>query len=185
MINLNGQSGGNAEVSSVSQTQSGASMVCRKSSSLRTRWSMASSATFAMRWSPRIWYTWRHQSDTRAPAEDDPQKQVMVMLSAPCPQLRLRGLEFTLILWCAPGYFNSQTFFYLQSPSPPRDGTTRLENVERPSCLTSLLCPSCVDPPGCGLVTACDPLCARIRVATGLVMAVVCKPCHVALTTRV
>ena len=33
-------------------------------------------------------------------------------------------------------------------PSPPRDGVTRLGNVERPTCLKSLLCPSCVDPPG-------------------------------------
>ena len=117
-------------------------MVCRKSSPLTTRWSMASSATFAMVWNPRIWYTWRHQSDplhdldlrpytrlplTRVAAEDDPQKYVVRL--APCQHLGLRGLEFSWILWCAPGYLNSKTclqksYSLCCPPSPPRDGIT-------------------------------------------------------------
>ena len=61
-------------------------MVRRNSSPLTTRWSITSSATFAMVWNPRIMFSWCHQSDplhaldlqpytllplARVPAEDD------------------------------------------------------------------------------------------------------------------
>ena len=132
-------------------------MVRRKSSPLTTRWSMASSATFAIVWNPRIWYTWRHQSDplhdldlrpytrlpiTRVAAEDDPQKYVVRL--APCPHLRLRDLEFSWILWCAPGYLNSKTCLpkVLLTLLPSLSTQRRYyQAMERPTCLTSLLCP--------------------------------------------
>ena len=107
---------------------------------------MASSATFAMVRNPRICFSRRHQFDplhdpdlrpytrltlTRVLAEDNPQKQAARL--APCPHSRLRGLEFTWILWCALGYFYSKAV-YQKSYSlccPPSPRVRSKEDVSR------------------------------------------------------
>ena len=107
----------------------GPGMEHNKSSPLMTRWSMASSSTFPMAWNPRIWSTLLAPSEPkggrflfaprpgiatvqssprRCHAQDDPQRQVERF--AICPHLHQR---FTWLLWCTPGYSNSETILQI------------------------------------------------------------------------